>query len=74
MDLVLSDTKAMLVDILLTVGGFALLVWGADRFVAGASSLANNLGVPPILIGLTIVGIATSAPEIMVSASAAAQG
>ena len=67
-------TTAMLVDILLTLAGFGLLIWGADRFVAGASSLASILGVPPILIGLTIVGIATSAPEIMVSASAAAQG
>jgi cation:H+ antiporter len=64
----------MIADILLTLGGFALLVWGVDRFVAGASSLASNLGVAPILIGLTIVGFATSAPEIMVSASAAAQG
>ena len=64
----------MLIDILMTLSGFALLVWGADRFVAGASSLASNLGVPPVLIGLTIVGFATSAPEIMVSASAAAQG
>ncbi len=67
----LPHTIAMLVDILMVVGGFGLLIWGADRFVAGASSLASNLGVPPILIGLTIVGIATSAPEIMVSASAA---
>ena len=64
----------MLLDILLIVGGFGLLIWGADRFVAGASSLAENLGVPAILIGLTIVGFGTSAPEIMVSASAAAQG
>jgi cation:H+ antiporter len=64
----------MLADILLTLGGFALLVWGADRFVAGASTLANHLGVPHFLIGLTIVGFATSAPEIMVSASAATQG
>ena len=64
----------MLLDILLIVGGFGLLIWGADRFVAGASSLAENIGVPAILIGLTIVGFGTSAPEIIVSASAAAQG
>ena len=63
---------------LLAVGsillGFALLVWGADRFVIGAAALARNLGVPPLLIGLTIVGFGTSAPEILVSAMAAIQG
>jgi cation:H+ antiporter len=64
----------MFFDIVLTLSGFVLLVWGADRFVAGAGSLARNLGVAPVLIGLTIVGFATSAPEIMVSASAAFQG
>ena len=37
------------------LGGIAFLVWGADRFVTGASALASNLGVPPLLIGLTIV-------------------
>lgn len=50
--------------------GFILLVWGADRFVLGAGAVARNFGVPPLLIGLTIVGFATSAPEIMVSAIA----
>jgi cation:H+ antiporter len=64
----------MLLDLVYTIGGFILLVWGADRFVGGAAGLANRLGVPPILIGVTIVGFGTSAPEIMVSASAAAQG
>ncbi len=47
--------------------GFALLVWSADRFVDGAAALANNLGVPPLIIGLTIVGFATSAPEMLIS-------
>ena len=54
--------------------GFALLVWSADRFVLGASSLARNLGVSPLVIGLTIVGFGTSAPEMLVSAIAAWQG
>lgn len=58
----------------MTAGGFALLMWGADRLVTGAAATASILGVPPLLIGLTIVGFATSAPEIMVSASAASRG
>jgi cation:H+ antiporter len=54
--------------------GLGLLVWGADRFVIGAASLARNLGVPPLLIGLTVVGFGTSAPEILVAVTASAQG
>ena len=54
--------------------GFALLVWGADRLVYGASASARNLGVSPLVIGLTIVGFGTSAPEMLVSAVAALQG
>ena len=54
--------------------GFVFLVWGADRFVHGAAATARNLGVSPMIIGLTIVGIGTSAPEILVSAMAAWQG
>lgn len=56
------------------VFGFLLLVWSADRFVAGASSLARNLGVSPMVIGLTIVGFGTSAPEMLVSVIAALDG
>lgn len=63
----------MLLYLISTVGGFALIVWGADRFVSGAAGLASLLGVPPVVIGVTIVGFGTSAPEIMVSASAAVQ-
>lgn len=54
--------------------GFALLVWGADRFVVGAGATAHNLGVSHLLIGLTIVGFGTSAPEVLVSANAALTG
>lgn len=64
----------MLLDIAAIIAGFVLLVWGADRFVSGASSIASNLGLPPMIIGLTIVGLGTSAPEILVSGMAAVQG
>ena len=61
-------------DILEVIGGFVLLVWGADRFVHGAAAAARNLGIAPLLIGLTIVAFATSAPEILVSVVAASRG
>ena len=64
----------MLIPIAQIVGGFILLVWGADRLVAGASATARNLGVSPLVIGLTIVAFGTSAPELVVSAVAAFQG
>jgi cation:H+ antiporter len=54
--------------------GFAALVWGADRFVIGAAATARNLGVAPLIVGLTIVGFGTSAPEMLVSAVAAWTG
>ncbi len=60
-------------NILLIVAGLALLTWGADRFVHGAASAARNLGIAPLLIGLTIVAFATSAPEILVSIVASSQ-
>jgi len=56
------------------LGGFVALVWGADRFVAGAAALAQNLGVSPLVVGLTIVGFGTSAPEMLVSSVAAYEG
>lgn len=56
------------------VVGLALLVWGSDRFVFGASATARNLGIPPLIIGLTIVGAGTSAPEALVSVTAALNG
>jgi len=64
----------MLIPIAQIIGGFILLVWGADRLVAGASALARNLGVSPLIIGLTIVAFGTSAPEMVVSAVAAHRG
>lgn len=54
--------------------GLALLVWSADRFVEGSASIARHIGLPPLLIGMVIVGFGTSAPEMVVSALAASQG
>ncbi len=54
--------------------GLALLVWSADRFVEGAAATARHFGMPPLLIGMVIVGFGTSAPEMVVSALAASQG
>jgi cation:H+ antiporter len=50
--------------------GFIVLVWSADLFVAGAASMAENMGMSPILIGLTIVSLGTSAPEVLVAITA----
>ncbi|MCF6434866.1 calcium/sodium antiporter [Pseudoalteromonas sp. MMG022] len=51
--------------------GFVALVWSADRFVFGAAALARNFGVPTLIVGLTIVAMGSSAPEMMVAAQAA---
>ncbi len=56
------------------IAGFCFLAWGADRFVAGAAGTARNLGLSPLFIGLTIVGLGTSAPEMLVSVIAALDG
>ncbi len=64
----------MLTAIIQLAAGFLLLVWGADRLVAGASAMARNLGVSPLIIGLTIIGFGTSAPELVVSAVATLKG
>jgi cation:H+ antiporter len=60
--------------ILAIIAGFTVLIWGADRFVDGAASIATNLGISPLIVGLTIVGFGTSAPEMLVSALAAFDG
>jgi len=64
----------MLMNFSAIIAGFFLLVWAADRFVIGSAAIARNLGVSPIIIGLTIVGLGTSAPEMFVSAIAAWDG
>jgi cation:H+ antiporter len=64
----------MVMPWLAVLGGFILLVWSAERFVFGASGLARNLGVSPLIIGMTIMGFGTSAPEMLVSGLASANG
>ncbi|MCY2687413.1 calcium/sodium antiporter [Salinimicrobium sp. TH3] len=64
----------MLVDILLLLGGFVALIYGANALVDAASSLAARWGVPSIVIGLTIVAFGTSAPELVVNVFAATTG
>jgi cation:H+ antiporter len=64
----------MLAQIVILLIALIALVWSADKFVYGASSLARNLGVSPMIIGLTIVAMGSSAPEMMVAATAALQG
>ncbi len=57
----------MLFAITAIIIGFILLTWSADRFVNGSAATAKNWGISPMLIGLTVVSIGTSAPEILVS-------
>jgi len=54
--------------------GLVLLIWSADKFVEGAAATAHHLGMPPLLIGIIVVGFGTSAPEMVVSAIAALEG
>lgn len=64
----------MLIECLLLIVGLALVVLGADFLVDGASSIAKKFGVSDFVIGLTIVGMGTSAPELVVSFIGALQG
>lgn len=64
----------MILQIAGLIVGLVALVWSADRFVIGASATARILGVSPLVIGILVVGIGTSAPEMLVSAIAALQG
>ncbi len=64
----------MTLFVLSLLGGLLVLVWSADRFVAGAAGLARAMGISTLIIGLTIVAFGTSAPEMLVSAVAALQG
>ena len=64
----------MTLPILAILGGFALLVWSADRFVEGAAVTARHAGMSALLIGMIVVGFGTSAPEMVVSAMAALDG
>lgn len=64
----------MLTNILLILGGFYLLIKGADYLVGGSASLARKLGIPALVVGLTVVAFGTSAPELFVNVIAAFHG
>ena len=64
----------IVIDIVLLLAGFVLMIKGADFFVEGASSLARKLRIPSLVVGLTIVALGTSAPELAVSISASLGG
>lgn len=61
-------------DLLYVAGGLALLVFGGDGLVKGAVALALRLGIPALIVGLTVVAFGTSAPELLVSIQAALKG
>ena len=64
----------ILLDVVILLVGFVALIKGADWFVDGAAAVAKKFKVPGLIIGLTIVAMGTSAPELAVSTSAALQG
>ena len=64
----------MVLNLLLLILGLVVLIGGGDVLVRGASALARNFGVPPLVIGLTVVAFGTSAPELSVNLMAAAEG
>ncbi|SFR53316.1 cation:H+ antiporter [Marinobacter daqiaonensis] len=64
----------MLLPAFAVVSGLVLLVWSADRFVDGSAQTARYFGMPPLLIGMLVVGFGTSAPEMVVSALASVGG
>ena len=63
-----------MISFLILIAGFVLLIIGANKLVEGASSLASKLGIPDIVIGLTVVAFGTSAPELVVNLVAALEG
>ncbi|MCG9680605.1 calcium/sodium antiporter [Vibrio sp. Isolate23] len=64
----------MIEAIAFLVVGLVFLVWSADKLVFGAAALARNVGISPLVIGMTILAMGSSAPEMMVSATAALDG
>ena len=64
----------MLLAVLALICGLIVLVLSAHHFVAGAAASAHHFGMPPLLIGMVVVGFGTSAPELMVSVLAALEG
>ena len=66
--------RMIFLDVVILIVGFIALVKGADWFVDGSAALAKNFRVPGLIIGLTVVALGTSAPELAVSTTAAIQG
>ncbi len=64
----------MTLDIVMLLGGLAILAFAADRFVVAAARLSRLWGVSPVLVGALIVGMGTSSPELLVSVLAALEG
>jgi cation:H+ antiporter len=64
----------MLASLAAILAGLILLLWSAERFVSSASALATHLGLPPLLIGIIVIGFGTSAPEMTVSVISTATG
>jgi cation:H+ antiporter len=64
----------MLLSFLAIATGLTVLVWSAGKFVEGSAATAGYFGMPPLLIGMVVVGFGTSAPEMVVSALSATQG
>ena len=64
----------MILDLVLVAGGLVLLLFGGDALVKGAVNLSLRLGIPPLIVGLTVVAFGTSAPELLVSVQAALGG
>ncbi|WP_423839898.1 calcium/sodium antiporter [Vibrio mytili] len=64
----------MLEAVALLIVGLVLLVWSADKLVFGSAAIARNVGISPLVIGMTILAMGSSAPEMMVSATAALDG
>lgn len=61
-------------DLLTLVGGLVLLLFSARYFIDGVAAIAEALGVPPLVIGMTVVAFGTSTPELVVNALSAARG
>lgn len=66
--------NSLLLFSLAIITGLGFLIWGAERFVVGAANTALNLGVTPLIIGLTIVGLGTSAPEMIIAVMSSMEG
>lgn len=62
------------INAIILIIGFIFLIKGADIFVDGSSNIAKNIGIPSVIVGLTIVSLGTSAPELAISSISAIKG